>query len=114
MASETRAAAVQAGARLPQDHAAKAEAAGAPVTVTVPSDVTGGAPVTVIVPREIIDSYDAINAVYSGFTMPIMQALDEAGRDAIVEACRDGDGKTRASKVQAVLVSALTLAAQGE
>lgn len=115
MASQTRAAAVKAGARLPQDHAARAEAQGQPVKVTLTADQYGGAePLTVQLPRALVDSYEAVNAVYTGFVMPVMQELAPDARQAILDAATDETGKTRNTLVQRILVAALTQAAQGE
>lgn len=115
MASQTRAAAVKAGAKLPQDHAAAAEAQDLPVKVTIDAATyDGDADLKLTVPRELVDSYEAINAVYSGFVLPIVQALDDASRQGILDAATDGTGKVRNSKVQGILVAALTQAAQGE
>ncbi|RLP12265.1 hypothetical protein [Propionibacterium australiense] len=115
MASQTRAAAVKAGAKLPQDHAAAAEAQGRPVKAVIEAATyDGGADLTVAVPRDLVDSYEAVNAVYTGFVMPVMQALDETSRQAVLDAAADETGKVRNSVVQRILVAALTQAAQGE
>lgn len=110
--SNTRSAAAAKGARLPQDHALAAEALGQSVHVTLDASVTGGGPLSLDVPRDVVDSYEAISAVYSGFTMPIVQALSEQDREAVLDAARDDD-KVRNSVVQRILVAALTQAAQG-
>lgn len=112
--SQTRGKAVAAGAKVPQDHAVRAEAAGAPVTVTVPPEATGGPEIEVTLPRGLVDSYEAINVVMTGYTMPVVQQLEAADRDAILAAAKDESGKVRASVVSRILASALTLAAQGE
>ena len=109
----TRSTATARGAKLPQDHALRAEALDAPVRVELDGAVTGAGPIAVDVPRDVVDSYEAVSAVYSGFTMPIMQALAEGDRGRILEAARDDTGKTRNSVVQRILVAALTQAAQG-
>lgn len=115
MASQTRAAAVKAGAKLPQDHAVKAEAQGQPVKVTIEASMyDGDSSLTVNVPRELVDSYEAVNAVYTGFAMPVMQQLDPTSRQAILAAATDDTGKVRNTLVQRILVAALTQAAQGE
>ena len=112
MASQTRAAAVKAGAKLPQDHAARAEALDQPVDVEIGSGVAGVS-LRFQVPRSLVDSYEAVQAVYAGFAMPVMQEFDEGTREGIIEAARDESGKVRNSVVQRVLVAALTQAAQG-
>lgn len=112
MASQTRAAAVKAGAKLPQDHAARAEALDQPVDVEIGSEVAGVS-LRFQVPRSLVDSYEAVQAVYAGFAMPVMQEFDEGTREGIIEAARDESGKVRNSVVQRVLVAALTQAAQG-
>lgn len=111
--SETRSTAVTKGARLPQDHAVRAEALEQPVHVDLTDEVTGAGALSLDVPREVVDSYEAVSAVYSGFTMPIVQAFSEGDREAVLEAARDKSGKVRNSVVQRVLVAALTQAAQG-
>lgn len=112
--SQTRGKAVASNAKVPQDHALRAEAAGAPVTVTVPPEATGGGEIEVTLPRDLVDSYEAINVVMTGYTMPVMQQLDVKVREAILAAAKDDGGKVRASVVSRILVSAMTLAAQGE
>lgn len=111
--SNTRATAATKGARVPQDHALKAEALGAPVHVELSADSTGAGPLSLDVPRDVVDSYEAISAVYSGFTMPVVQVFSEADREAVQAAATDESGKIRNSLVQRILVAALTQAAQG-
>lgn len=96
---------IPANAKRPADHAAKAEAAGDAVTVDVDD-------LTIRVPRGMIDSYEATNTLYSGFTLPVIQELGADG-DKVLDAAKDVDGKISNSKVQKILVAALTKAAQG-
>ena len=112
--SQTRGKAIASGAKVPQDHAVRAEVAGVPVTVTVPPEATGGDEIEVTLPRDLVDSYEAINVVMTGYTMPVVQQLDAEVREAILAAAKDESGKVRASAVSRILVSAMTLAAQGE
>ena len=112
MSSSSRSAAVAAGAKVPQDHAVKAEALKEPVTVSLDPSVAG-VELTVRVPRELVDSYEAVQAVYAGFSMPVVQELSEGDRDAVLAAARDESGKISNSAVQRILVAALTQAAQG-
>lgn len=111
--SQARSKAVVSGAKVPQDHAVKAEAAGVPVEVEIGPEAAGAA-LKILVPRSLVDSYEAIQAVYAGFAMPVMQELNNRDRDAVMAAAKDDSGKVCNSVVQRILVAALTQAAQGE
>lgn len=97
---------IPATAKKPADHALKQEARGNDREVTLKS-----VDLTVTIPAELVDSYEASNAAYSGFTLPIIQEMGESGQ-AILEAATE-DGKIRQSKVQRYLLEALNLAVQG-
>lgn len=96
---------IPANVKRPADHAAKAEAGGDDVLVNVDD-------LTIRVPRNLIDSYEATNTLYSGFTLPIIQQLGGDG-EKVLEAATDDDGKISNRKVQQILVAAFTKAAQG-
>lgn len=90
----TRTKAKAAGAKMPQDRLAKAEATGAPMTI----EFRG---VTISVEADALDDYEAMTMFASGLPDRLLSVLvpDPASNHTLLQTCRDESGRVRLSSV---------------
>lgn len=110
----TRKRAAAAGATVPADHAAKAEAEGAPIDITVAvtiDDVERHIDLTIT--PEDIDDYDAMELLAQNVPTLMFKAIVGDREQGIREALRSENGRLRASSVMNFVMGTLEAVGRG-
>lgn len=103
----TRQKAAEAGAKVPEDRAAKAEATGEAVDVTVFG-------VELSIERDVVDDYEAIELLAQNVPTRMFSLIAGDREEEIRDALREPSGKLRASKILSFVLEVLQAVGAGK